>query len=160
MHYVKRLRNAHRILANRCNLVANFLDDWPLGKAEDEAETDDPGMDELATVAGETENEIIDLQQRVDFTPEEELRDDIPAIIDSLRERVGRLNMVAEVLDETDEETLMDALLCMYHEKLRIERYCQWHRREKGVDPLRAAQPLPSRFGIPETKKTYFDPPN
>lgn len=175
MNYKKRLRKAHRLLANRSSLLAEFIEDWPLGKelgdsdraqpCEEDAHTEDPGMAELADVARETENEIIDLRQRLQFPSEDErgmsdgaVRD----VIDSLRQRIGRLNMVAEILGDTGEDTIMDAILTMYQEKIRIERYCQWHRREKGVDPLRAfQQPLPSKYGIPREVNTYeFKPPN
>lgn len=161
MHYTKRINNAHRLLANRSSLLAGFIDDWPLGKKEEEADTMDPGMEELAEVAREASNEIADLRHTLDFAADDEAdKDAIRSVIDALRQRIGRLNMVAEILDETGEETVMDAMLAMHREKLRIERYCQWHRREKGADPLRSAQPLPSRFGIPQDTNTYeFDPP-
>jgi len=163
MHYTKRINNAHQLLANRSSLLAGFIDDWPIGKKKEEADTMDPGMEELAEVAREASNEIADLRHTLDFAADDErgmseaaMRD----VIDSLRQRIGRLNMVAEILDDTGEQTVMDAMLVLHEEKLRIERYCQWHRREKGVDPLRSAQPLPSRFGIPKDTKTYeFDPP-
>jgi len=162
MHYTKRINNAHQLLANRSSLLAEFIDDWPLGKKEEEADTMDPGMEELAEVAGETESEIADLRHTLDFAAEDERGmsgEAIRDVIDSLRQRIGRINMVAEILDDTGEETVMDAMLVMHEEKIRIERYCQWHRRQKGVNPLRSAQPLPSRFGVPRANTYKFDPP-
>lgn len=161
MHYTTRLCKAHRLLANRSSLLAEFIDDWPLGKSEEEADTMDPGMEEIAKVAGETEDELADLQHTVDFAAEDEVdKDAMRSVIDALRQRIGRLNMVAEILGDTGEDTIMAAILTMHREKLRIEKYCQWHRREKGVDPLRSTDPLSSRFGIPREVNTYqFKPP-
>lgn len=161
MHYTTRIKEAHRTLANRSSLLAGFIDEWPLGKKEEEADTQDPGLTEIAQVAHEAEDEIADLQHTLDFAAEDEAdKDAIRSIIVSLRQRIGRLNIVAEILSEAEAETVMEAMMEMYEEKLRIERYCTWHSREKGENPLRSSEPVRRKFGVPHDQKTRkFDPP-
>lgn len=136
MHYAKRIARAHRTLRNRLGILRSLIDDWPLdGRSDDKIQ--DLSREKLKSEVSDWDDRIASLQHTATFAETERARENAAANADVLRERIGRVELCLEALDESGESTVLGAIERYYREKLKIERYCGWHARARGMHPLR-----------------------
>jgi hypothetical protein len=88
--------------------------------------------------------EISDLRARIDEVQHSLTFEDLPEKrelglqdeVAQARGKIGALETGSEILSDRDHASAREALLSMFEEKRRIERYCQWHASTTGRNPL------------------------
>jgi len=144
MHYAKRIARAHKTLRNRLGVLQSLVDDWPLGEPVGEPEEDEgrshsgpAGLtrEDLQAAAGRWEDRAGRLKHTTALGTDREQKQ-AATEIDALTGRIERVERGVEVLEETGERSVARAILKMHREKFRIERYCQWHARSEGLNPI------------------------
>jgi len=143
MHYAKRIARAHRTLRNRLRVLRSLIDDWPLdeqgaesdGDAQEEGATD-LTREDLAAAVDRWKEQVGVLANAAMLGESPSARGEAAAEAAALRDRIDRLKRGLTALDETGKRSVRAAILKMFREKFRIERYSQWHARSKGLNPI------------------------
>jgi hypothetical protein len=105
------------------------------GGAEDEQVTD-LTREDLASAVATWKERIGVLENAAMLGESRSARGEAAAEAAALRDRIDRVKRGLTALDESGKRSIRAAILKMFREKFRIERYCRWHARSKGLNPI------------------------